>query len=112
MPIPQAFLAGSPRVLPIRRTSVTSVTLHQRKRASTVTAMDFIDHAQNAMRKQERIETLEAILATREAMGAEPDSQDVKELKERIKTARMQFMVMKGAPVPPRAAAAPHAIGV
>lgn len=93
MPIPQALLAGSPRALPIRRTSVTSVTLHERERASTVAAMDFIDHAQNTLRKQERIETLEALLATHEAMGAEPDSQDVKELKERIRTARMQIMV-------------------
>ena len=51
-------------------------------------------HAQNVMRKKERIEMLEALLATHEAMGAEPDSQDVKELKERIKAARMQLMVM------------------
>jgi hypothetical protein len=62
-------------------------------------AMNFIEQqvtgdAQNVIRKKERIETLEALLATHEAMGAEPDSQDVKELKERIKTARMQLMVM------------------
>jgi hypothetical protein len=61
--------------------------------------MNFIEQqvtgdAQNVIRKKERIETLEALLATHEAMGAEPDSQDVKELKERIKTARMQLMVM------------------
>ena len=54
--------------------------------------MNFID--ENVMRKKERLETLEALLATHESMGAEPDSQDVKELKERIKTARMQLMVM------------------
>jgi len=52
------------------------------------------DHGQKVMRKKERIEMLEALLATHEAMGAEPDSQDVKELKERIKAARMQLMVM------------------
>ncbi len=52
------------------------------------------DHGQKVMRKKERIEMLEALLATHEAMGAEPDSQDVKELKERIKAARMQLMVI------------------
>ena len=52
------------------------------------------DHGQKVMRKKERIEMLEALLATHEAIGAEPDSQDVKELKERIKAARMQLMVM------------------
>ena len=87
------------RVLPIRCTSVTSVSLHQHKRATTLTAMNFTgeqvtDHAQNVTRKKERIETLEALLATHEAMGAEPDSRDVKELRERIKAARMQLMVM------------------
>lgn len=55
--------------------------------------MNFIDQAQNMMRKRERIETLEALLATHEAMGAEPDAEDVKELKERIRKARMQLMV-------------------
>jgi hypothetical protein len=64
--------------------------------------MNFIDHSQNVMRKEERIDTLEALLATHEAMGAEPDSQNVKELKERIKAARMQLMAMKGAPISPR----------
>jgi hypothetical protein len=52
------------------------------------------DHTQNVMKKKQRIETLEALLATHEAMGAEPDSRDVKELKERIKAARMQLMVL------------------
>ena len=52
------------------------------------------DHAQNVTRKQERIETLEALLETHEAMGAEPDSCDVKELKQRIKVARMQLLLM------------------
>ena len=52
------------------------------------------DHGQKVMRKKERIEMLEALLATHEAIGAEPDSQDVKELKERIKAARMQLMVI------------------
>jgi hypothetical protein len=86
-------------VLPIRRTTVTSVGLHHHKQASKVTPMNFTeeqatDHAQNVMRKKERIETLEALLATHEAIGAEPDSRDVKELKERIKAARMQLTVM------------------
>jgi hypothetical protein len=54
----------------------------------------FTDHAQNVLRKQERIKTLEALLATHEAMGAEPDSQGIKELKERIKAAQMQLTVM------------------
>ena len=53
------------------------------------------DHVQNLMRRKERIETLEALLATHEAMGAEPDSQDVKELKERINAARTQLMPMR-----------------
>ena len=57
--------------------------------------MNFVDHAQNVIRKKERIETLEALLATHEAMGAETDSQDVKELKERIKKARMQLTVIR-----------------
>ena len=48
-------------------------------------------HAQDVVRKQERIETLQALLETHEAMGAEPDSRDVKELKERLETARMQL---------------------
>ena len=51
-------------------------------------------HAQNVVRKQERIETLQALLATHEAMGAEPDSPDVKKLKERLRTARMQLGAM------------------
>jgi hypothetical protein len=50
---------------------------------------------ENVVKKKERIETLEALLATHEAMGAEPDSQDINELKQRIKAARMQLMVMR-----------------
>src|SRR5262245_42375365 len=74
--------------------------LHQHQRASTLITMNFTEeqitrHAQNVMRKQERIETLEALLATHEAMGDEPDSCDVKELKERIRVERMQLMVMR-----------------
>jgi hypothetical protein len=46
-------------------------------------------HAQNVTRKKERVEILEALLATHEEIGAEPDSPDVKELKERIRAARM-----------------------
>jgi hypothetical protein len=65
-------------------------------------------HAFNVWNKKERIETLEALLATHEAMGAEPDSRDVRELKERLWAARMQVMVMcrKEAPIPTRATAA------
>jgi len=70
-------------------------------------------HAFNVWNKKERIETLEALLATHEAMGAEPDSRDVRDLKERIRAARMQLTVMCGkeAPIPIRATAAQHAIG-
>jgi hypothetical protein len=76
------------------------MTLQQHKRASTVTAMNFTeeqvtDHAQNVMRKQKQIETLEALLAAHEAMSAQLDSSDVKELKERIDAARMQLMAMR-----------------
>ena len=52
-------------------------------------------HAQNVVRKQERIETLQALLATHEAMGTEPNSRDVEELKERLKAARMQLAAMR-----------------
>jgi hypothetical protein len=52
-------------------------------------------HAENVVRKQERIETLKALLATHEAMGAEPDSPDIKELKERLQTARTQLAAMR-----------------
>jgi len=88
------------RASPIRYTTVTSMALQQHKRASTVTAMNFTegqitDHAQNVMRKQEQIETLEALLATHEAMGAQPDSSDVKELKERIDMARRQLIAIR-----------------
>jgi hypothetical protein len=104
-------------VLPFRFTTVTSASLHRYKRASTVPAMNFIeeqgtDHAQNVMRKKERIETLEALLATYEGIGAEPDCRDVTELKERIRAARMQLKVMCGedAPISTRATVAPQAI--
>jgi hypothetical protein len=43
------------------------------------------------VRKKERIETLQALLATHEAMGTEPDSDDVKELRMRLQAARMQL---------------------
>ena len=48
--------------------------------------------AENVEKKKERIETLEALLATHEAMGAEPDSQYINELKRRIRVARMQLI--------------------
>ena len=51
-------------------------------------------HAQNVVRKKERIETLEALLETHDAMGAEPDSPSVKELKKRLKAPRMQLLAM------------------
>ena len=43
------------------------------------------------VRKKERIETLEALVETHKAIGAEPDSPDVKEFKERLKMARIQL---------------------
>ena len=52
-------------------------------------------HAENVVKKKERIETLEALLATHEAMGAEPDSPHINELKQRIRTARMQLSAMR-----------------
>ena len=52
-------------------------------------------HAENVVKKKQRIETLEALLATHEAMGAEPDSPHINELKKRIRTARMQLMAMR-----------------
>ena len=52
-------------------------------------------HAENVAKKKERIETLEALLATHEAMGAEPDSPHITELKQRIRAAQMQLMAMR-----------------
>ena len=52
-------------------------------------------HAQTVLRKKERIETLEALLATHEAIGAEPDSPDVKVLKDRLKLARRQLTAIR-----------------
>jgi len=52
-------------------------------------------HAENVVRKQERIQTLRALLATHEAMGTEPDSPNVKELKERLQTVRTQLAAMR-----------------
>ena len=60
-----------------------------------ISGEQFTRHAQNMMRKKDRIETLEALLETHEAMGAEPDSPDVKELKERLKATRMQLAGMR-----------------
>ena len=51
--------------------------------------------AQNVVRMKERIETLEALLETHEAMGAKPDCPDVKELKERLTAARIQLAAMR-----------------
>jgi hypothetical protein len=55
----------------------------------------LVHHAQDVVKKKERIETLEALLATNEAMGAEPDSRHIAELKQRIKVARRQLMAMR-----------------
>jgi hypothetical protein len=55
----------------------------------------FTRHAQNIVRRKDRIQTLEALLETHEAMGAEPDSPDVKELQERLKAARTQLAAMR-----------------
>jgi hypothetical protein len=52
-------------------------------------------HAENVVRKKERIETLEALLATHDAMGAEPDSRNIKELKQRIRAAQTQPTAMR-----------------
>jgi hypothetical protein len=51
-------------------------------------------HAKNVMRKKERIETLDALLATHEAVGAELGSAYVKELRQRIRAAQMQLTAM------------------
>ena len=51
-------------------------------------------HAENVIRKKERIEALEALLATHEEMGAELGSAYVKELKQRIRAARVQLTAM------------------
>jgi len=55
----------------------------------------FTGHTKKVVRKQERIQTLQALLATHEAMGAEPDSPDVKELKERLQTTRTHLAAMR-----------------
>ena len=52
-------------------------------------------NAQTVLRNKERIETLEALLATHEAIGAEPDSPDVKGLKDRLELARMQLTAIR-----------------
>jgi hypothetical protein len=52
-------------------------------------------HAENVVRKKQRIETLEALLATHEAIGTEPDSHHIKELKQRIRAAQMQLAAMR-----------------
>jgi hypothetical protein len=55
----------------------------------------LVHHAEDVVKKKERIETLEALLATHEAMGAEPDSGHITRLKQRIKVARMQLIAMR-----------------
>jgi hypothetical protein len=51
-------------------------------------------HALSVMRKKERIEMLEALLATHEAIGAEPNSIELEKLKARISEARMELRLM------------------
>ena len=51
-------------------------------------------HAEKVAKKKDRIEILEALLATYEVMGTEPDSRDIRELKQRIQSARAQLMAM------------------
>jgi hypothetical protein len=52
-------------------------------------------HAENVVRKQERIEMLRALMATHEVMGTEPDSPDVRQLQERLNAARTQLLAMR-----------------
>jgi hypothetical protein len=54
----------------------------------------LVHHAEDVVKKKERIETLEALLATHEVMGAQPDSHHIKELTQRIRAARRQLMAM------------------
>jgi hypothetical protein len=54
----------------------------------------FTRHAEKVAKKKDRIEILEAILATHDVMGSEPDSRDIRELKQRIQAARAQLMAM------------------
>jgi hypothetical protein len=60
----------------------------------TLSGEQLTRHAGNVIRKKERIETLEALLATHEAKGAELGSAYVKELKQRIRAARAQLTAM------------------
>ena len=55
----------------------------------------FSRHAEKVAKKKDRIEILEALLATYEGMGAEPDSREIRELKQRIQAARAQLMAMR-----------------
>jgi hypothetical protein len=59
-----------------------------------ISAEQFTRHAEHVMRKKGRIETLEALLTTHERTGAEPDSGDVKQLKERLEMERMRLAAM------------------
>jgi len=47
------------------------------------------------VKKKQRIEILEALLATYEATGAEPDSGPIKELKQKLKATRTQLATMR-----------------
>jgi len=64
-----------------------------------VTAMNLSEeqltrHAEKVVNKKQRIEILEALLATYKATGAEPDSRHTKELKQKLKAARAQLEAM------------------
>ena len=78
---------------------LTSVALRESKRTSKLTAMNlseeqFSRHTEKVAKKKDRIEILEALLATHEIMGTQPDSRDIRELKQRIQSARAQLMAM------------------
>ena len=70
-------------------------SIEERTMAMNFSEERFIRHAEDVVKKKERIETLEALVATHEAMGAEPDSPNIKEPKQRIRAARMQLMVIR-----------------
>jgi hypothetical protein len=55
----------------------------------------FTRHAEKVTKKKDRIEILEALLAKYEEMGTEPDSRDMRELRQRIQAARAQLMAMR-----------------
>jgi hypothetical protein len=59
------------------------------------TEQQLTRYAQNWSERKNGLRRSKLCLETHEAMGAEPDSRDVQELKERLKTARMQLAAMR-----------------